>query len=286
MANYILRQVLTLKQERLMDNKNNEKGRMRDGVFNLYKYWKNITKPIYYNVVSLPGESFEFELKALELEKKGEHMTLHMYEKLEKVHSKQKSVVEKSDLLSQTGVFYKNESLPPVSAFANAPTFAWADLCGNPTPKNVELFSNSMAKKSVLVITFADRFRRPDGIDRDVLAFGAVSYMQHKLSGMTLLFSEEYKCKTKGMPMVMMAFTNSKSLAGIVKKGSPVRSPLKGKAIGEQQVLFGEVLALINKGRSNEYIMSKLKLRKMELAGYKAARTRQIRGNARNMKRS
>ena len=275
-----------LKQERLMDNKNNEKGRMRDGVFNLYKYWKNITKPIYYNVVSLPGESFEFELKALELEKEGEHMTLHMYEKLEKVHSKQKSVVEKSDLLSQTGVFYKNESLPPVSAFANAPTFAWADLCGNPTPKNVELFSNSMAKKSVLVITFADRFRRPAGMDKEVLAFGAVTYMRHKLSKMTFLFSVDYKCKTKGMPMVMMAFTNSKSLAGIVKKGSPVRSPSKGKAIGEQQVLFGEVLALINKGRSNEYIMSKLKLRKMELAGYKAARTRQIRGNSRNMKKS
>ena len=269
-----------------MDNQNNEKGRMRDGVFNLYKYWKNITKPIYYNVVSLPGESFEFELKALELEKEGEHMTLHMYEKLEKVHSKQKSVVEKSDLLSQTGVFYKNESLPPVSAFANAPTFAWADLCGNPTPKNVELFSNSMAKKSVLVITFADRFRRPAGMDKEVLAFGAVTYMRHKLSKMTFLFSVDYKCKTKGMPMVMMAFTNSKSLAGIVKKGSPVRSPSKGKAIGEQQVLFGEVLALINKGRSNEYIMSKLKLRKMELAGYKAARTRQIRGNSRNMKKS
>ena len=85
--------------------------------------------------------------------------------------------------------------------------------------------------------------------------------------------------------MVMMAFTNSKSLAGIVKKGSPVSSPSKGKAIGEQQVLFSQVLALINKGRSNEYIMSKLKLRKMELAGYKAARTRQIRGNARNMKK-
>ena len=269
-----------------MDNKNNEKGRMRDGVFNLYKYWKNITKPTYYNVVSLPGESFEFETEALKLEKENEYMTLHMYEKLEKVYSKQESVVEKDDLLSQEGVFYKNESLPPVSAFANAPTFAWADLCGNPTPKNVELFSNSMAKKSVLVITFADRFRRPAGMDKEVLAFGAVTYMRHKLSKMTFLFSVNYKCKTKGMPMVMMAFTNSKSLAGIVKKGSPVRTPSKGKAIGEQQVLFSEVLALINKGRSNEYIMSKLKLRKMELAGYKAARTRQIRGNSRNMKRS
>ena len=79
--------------------------------------------------------------------------------------------------------------------------------------------------------------------------------------------------------MVMMAFTNSKSLAGIVKKGSPVSSPSKGKAIGEQQVLFSQVLALINKGRSNEYIMSKLKLRKMQLAGYKRVRT--IRKNLR-----
>ena len=264
---------------------NNEKERMRDGVFTLLKYWKNITKPTYYNVVSLPGESFEFELKALELEKEGEHMTLHMYEKLQKIHDKQKSVVEKNDLLNQAGVFYKNESLPPVSAFANASTFAWADLCGNPTPKNVELFSNLMAKKSVLVITFADRFRRPAGMDKEVLAFGAVTYMRHKLSKMFFLFAEEYKCKTKGMPMVMMAFTNSKSLAGFVKKVKPIRRPSKGKPVGEQQVLFSDVLALINKGRSNEYIMSKLKLRKMELAGYKAARTRQIRGNARNMKK-
>ena len=85
---------------------------MRDGVFSLYKYWKNITKPIYYNVVSLPGESFEFELKALELEKEGEYMTLHMYEKLEKVHSKQKSVVKKNDLLNQEGVFYKTSRSP------------------------------------------------------------------------------------------------------------------------------------------------------------------------------
>ena len=269
-----------------MDNKNNEKGRMRDGVFNLYKYWKNITKPIYYNVVSLPGESFEFELKALELEKEGEHMTLHMYEKLEKVHSKQKSVVEKSDLLSQTGVFYKNESLPPVSAFANAPTFAWADLCGNPTPKNVELFSNLMAKKSVLVITFADRFRRPDGIDRDVLAFGAVSYMKHKLAGMTFLFSEEYKCKAQGMPMVMMAFTNSKSLASILNGKSTIRRPKKTNTKKLTSSVFKEVKALLGKGVSNELIMSKLKIRKMELAGYKAARTRELRGGWSKIKKS
>ena len=269
-----------------MDNQNNEKGRMRDGVFNLYKYWKNITKPIYYNVVSLPGESFEFELKALELEKEGEYMTLHMYEKLEKVHSKQKSVVKKSDLLNQEGVFYKNESLPPVSAFANASTFAWYDLCGNPTPKNVELFNNSMAKRSVLVITFADRYRRPAGMDKDVLAFGAVAYMKHKLSKMTFLFSVDYKCKAKGMPMVMMAFTNSKCLASVVSKGSPVRRPKKTNTKKLTPSIFKEVKALIGKGLSNELIMSKLKLHKMELAGYKAARTRELRGGWSKTKKS
>ena len=136
---------------------NNEKERMRDGVFTLLKYWKNITKPTYYNVVSLPGESFEFELKALELEKEGEYMTLHMYEKLEKVYNEQQSVVEKNDLLNQEGVFYKNESLPPVSAFAYAPTFAWADLCGNPTQRMLNfsamrwLKSRSLSLPSLIV---------------------------------------------------------------------------------------------------------------------------------------
>jgi len=267
-------------------NNSEEKGRMRNGISSLFKYWKNITKPTHYNVVSLPGESFEFELKALELEKEGEQMHLHMYEKLQKVYDKQKSIVEKSDLLSQSGVFYKNESLPPVSAFANAPTFAWADLCGNPTPKNIELFSNLMAKKSVLVITFADRFRRPDGIDRDVLAFGAVSYMQHKLSGMTFLFSEEYKCKSQGMLMLMMAFTNSKSLASTLKEKSTIRRPKKTNTKKLTTSLFKEVKALLGKGFSNELIMSKLKIHKMELAGYKAARTRELRGGWSKTKRS
>ena len=275
-----------LLQTSMKEIKNKEKGRMRNGILSLFKYWKNITKPTYYNVVSLPGESFEFETEALKLEKENEYMTLHMYEKLEKVYSKQESVVEKDDLLSQEGVFYKNESLPPVSAFANAPTFAWADLCGNPTPKNVELFSNLMAKKSVLVITFADRFRRPDGIDRDVLAFGAVSYMKHKLAGMTFLFSEEYKCKAQGMPMVMMAFTNSKSLASILNGKSTIRRPKKTNTKKLTSSVFKEVKALIGKGLSNELIMSKLKLRKMELAGYKAARTRELRGGWSKIKKS
>jgi hypothetical protein len=260
----------------MKDNK--EKGRMRDGVLRLFRFWKKYTKPKYYNVVSLPGESFKFELNALEQEDDEGHMTLHMYEKLKKIHSKQKSVVKKSDLLDQEGVFYKNESLPPVSAFANASTFAWYDLCGNPTPKNVELFSDSMAKQSVLVITFADRYRRPAGMDKDVLAFGAVDYMKHKLSKMTFLFSEYYKCKAKGMPMVMMAFTNSKSLASLVSKGSPVRRPKKTSTKKLTPSLFEEAKALIVKGLSNKLIMSKLKIHKMELAGYKAARTRELRG--------
>lgn len=279
-----VRNTLTKPKKVMKKNNNKEKGRMRNGVLSLFKYWKNITKPTHYNVVSLPGESFEFELAALELEKEDEYMSLHMYEKVRKVYDKQKSAVEKNDLLNQGGVFYKNESLPPVSAFANTSTFAWYDLCGNPTPKNVELFGNELAKKSVVVITFADRFRRPDGIGEDVLAFGAVSYMKHKLSEMTFLFAEQYKCKTKGTPMVMMAFTNSKSLAGAIKKGSPIKNPKKeaGKLTPS---LFREVKTLIRKGLSDESIMSKLKIHKMELAGYKAARTREMRGGWHKIKK-
>ena len=110
--------------------------------------------------------------------------------------------------------------------------------------------------------------------------------MQHKLSKMFLLFSEEYKCKTKGMPMVMMAFTNSKSLASILKDKSTIRRPKKTNTKKLTPSLFKEVKALIGKGLSNELIMSKLKIRKMELAGYKAARTRELRGGWSKIKKS
>jgi hypothetical protein len=101
---------------------------------------------------------------------------------------------------------------------------------------------------------------------------------------MTFLFAEQYKCKTKGTPMVMMAFTNSKTLAGVVEKGAPVKSPKKvSKKLTPS--LFREVKTLIRKGLSDESIMSKLEIHKMELAGYKAARTRELRGGWRKIKK-
>ena len=256
---------------------NEEKSRMRNGVLNLFKIWKQITKPIHYNVVSLPGESFKFELETLKLEKKTEFLFLQMYEKLAEVFNRLKNhPIFEVAAEGEGFTMYKNESLPPVTAFANAPTFAWYDLCGNPTPKNVELFSDKVAKNSVIVITFANLFRRPEGMDKSVVAFGAVNYMKFKLSEMTFLFSEEYKSKTQGTPMVMMAFTNSLPLAAVLKGASTIRD-IKAKET-KQSPVFKKVKALIDQGSSNESIMSKLTLSKMELAGYKAARTRELRG--------
>jgi hypothetical protein len=276
---------------------NEEKSRMRNGVLNLFKIWKQITKPIHYNVVSLPGESFKFELETLKLEKKTEFLFLQMYEKLAEVFNRLKNnPIFEVAAQGEGFTMYKNESLPPVTAFANAPTFAWYDLCGNPTPKNVELFSDKVAKNSVIVITFANLFRRPEGLDKSVVAFGAVNYMKFKLSEMTFLFSEEYKSKTQGTPMVMMAFTNSLPLAAALKglglrKGSFLKL-LEGKStirdieINEtkQSPTFKKVKALIDQGSSNESIMSELTLSKMELAGYKAARTSELRRGSGNTK--
>ena len=274
---------------------NEEKSRMRNGVLNLFKIWKQITKPIHYNVVSLPGESFKFELETLKLEKKTEFLFLQMYEKLAEVFNRLKNHPIFEVAAKVPGfTMYKNESLPPVTAFANAPTFAWYDLCGNPTPKNVELFSDKVAKNSVIVITFANLFRRPEGLDKSVVAFGAVNYMKFKLSEMTFLFSEEYKSKTQGTPMVMMAFTNSLPLAAVLKGASTIldvgvfahaeeheidhRLAIRLAEETKQSPVFKKVKALIDQGSSNESIMSELTLSKMELAGYKAARTRELRG--------
>ena len=86
--------------------------------------------------------------------------------------------------------------------------------------------------------------------------------------------------------MVMMAFTNSKSLASTLKEKSTIRRPKKTNTKKLTTSLFKEVKALLVKGFSNELIMSKLKIHKMELAGYKAARTRELRGGWSKTKRS
>ena len=252
---------------------NPEKNRMRKKVISLFNYWKNVTRPTKYNVVSLPGESFDFEAHALDKVKSDENMLLFMYEKSREIFDSFKDSVEET----MSG-FYINQSLPSSSAFACLPTFAWYDFCGNPTPKRMEVISNDMGSQSVFVVTFANKFRRPENLNADLLKRGTESFLKDKLKKMSFLFSEQYKCKAKGIPMIMMAFTNSKSLATVWDKfGAMKRSQPKTK----QPSLCSQIITLLDKGVSDTKIRAKFKLRKMQLAGYKRARTIQKRSKKR-----
>jgi hypothetical protein len=245
---------------------NPEKNRMRKKVISLFNYWKNVTHPAKYNVVSLPGESFEFEAHALDKVKSDENMLLFMYEKNREIFDSWKDSVEET-----MDGFYINQSLPVSSAFACLPTFAWYDFCGNPTPKRMEVISDDMGNQSVFIVTFANKFRRPASLSGNLLKLGTEVFLKNKLNKMSLLFSEQYKCKTKGMPMIMMAFTNSKSLANVWDKFGAKAQPKK-----RESSLCWQIIALLDKGVSDRKIRTKFKLRKMQLAGYK--RTRTIRG--------
>ena len=252
---------------------NPEKNRMRKKVISLFNYWKNVTHPTNYNVVSLPGESFEFETHALDKVKSDENMLLFMYEKSREVFEAWTDSVEET-----MDGFYINQSLPVSSAFACLPTFAWYDFCGNPTTPRMKVISDEMGSQSVLVITFANKFRRPENLNGSLLKLGTESFLKDKLKKMSFLFSEQYKCKAKGIPMIMMAFTNSKSLATVWGKcGAMKRSQPKTK----KPSLCSQIIALLDKGVSDKKIKTKFKLRKMQLAGYKRARTIQKRSKKR-----
>lgn len=246
---------------------------MRKKVISLFNYWKNVTHPTKYNVVSLPGESFEFETHALDKVKSDEKMLLFMYEKNREVFDAWTDSVEET-----MDGFYINQSLPVSSAFACLPTFAWYDFCGNPTQKRMEVISGDMGSQSVFIVTFANKFRRPENLNGNLLRRGTESFLKDKLKKMSFLFSEQYKCKAKGIPMIMMAFTNSKSLTTVWSKfGSMKRSQPKPN----RPSLCSQIITLLDKGVSDTKIRAKFKLRKMQLAGYKRARTIQKRSKKR-----
>ena len=246
---------------------NPEKNRMRKKVVSLFNYWKNVTHPTKYNVVSLPGESFEFETHASDKVKSDEKMLLFMYEKSREIFDAWKDSVEKT-----MDGFYINQSIPITSAFACLPTFAWYDFCGNPTTKRMEVINDNMGNQSVLVITFMNRFRHPETLNGKLVKLGTETFLAQKLNKMSFLFSEQYKCKAKGMPMIMIAFTNSKSLASVWGKCAAKTQPKK-----KEPSICSQIIKLLDRGVSDKKIRAKFKLRKMQLAGYKRVRTIQKR---------
>ena len=264
-------------------NYNEDKNKMRAKVVSLYNYWQNIVKPQNYNVVTLPETNFELEQHAISRVEPEHRAVIHMYEKNKQVWEANKKQVENIDKEGDNFLsFYINGEIPPVSCFANLPTFAWYDYCGIPTTDKVENLLGEMANKSVLIFTFANRHRRREGLHPEIknvyscysrihtADFFRVKLGEHNLSHE--LFGFEYT--SKATPMIMLAFTNCKSLASIYTRGNKnsFKKLKKFKDTSNESVdhIYRALLSRQNTDDGGTaYCMQKFNLRKMQVAGYK-----------------
>ena len=141
---------------------NDMKNKMRQKVKTLFNYWHNITLPINYNVVSLPGESFDFEEHVADragTKNPEENLLLWMYENDSKIYNKFKDHLCMDN--SRADMFlYLREKAPPISWFKALPTFAWYDFCGNPTKQRFNcIYNKDVNKNTVAVVTYNTRTR-------------------------------------------------------------------------------------------------------------------------------
>ena len=269
---------------------------------------------VTYNVVCLPGESFKFETHLLEKKEGHENMLLFMYENKKKIWEKwkdaAKELVDRGTEVGGGFCQYIRAHLPPISAFASLRAFLWYDFCGTPTRDRIELLRGKMHRNSVLVVTFANQFRQRQSIAPEIITQGTETYVKEILFSndekMHHLFTEEYSSENangdlRGTPMIMMAFTNSKSLASVwrnnksfeldkskrwarKKRGWKVAEGInetpKGnhfvKSSDEIKTVFQKVILMLDKNKSDKSIMRKFSLTKNQLAGYKANRTRRL----------
>ena len=266
---------------------NEDKNKMRAKVVSLYNYWQNIAKPQNYNVVSLPETNFDLEQHAISRVEPEHRAVIHMYEKNKQVWEANKNRAknignEGDNFLS----FYINGEIPPVSSFANLPTFAWYDYCGIPTTDKVENLLGEMANKSVLIFTFANRHRRREGLHPEIKnvyscysRIHTADFFRVKLGEYNLsheLFGFEYT--SKATPMIMLAFTNCKTLASIYTRGNK-NSFKKLKKFKDTDTSSNNesvdhiYRALLSRQNTEDggtaYCMQKFNLRKMQVAGYK-----------------
>jgi len=203
---------------------------MRAKVNYLFNYWHNTTKPFMYNVVSLPGDSFEFESHVRGRVGKhwvGEKCIQWMFETNSKVYNKhQKDYNEVINAHSNMFMeLYLPTSISPLGYFKGLPTFAWYDFCGNATKERFNcIYNQDVNDNTVAVVTFNARARRPDLLHSMVKSdyfknsaeAATCEYLTKRLPH--VLFSHHYKQKSKGIPMVMIALTNSKTLFNVYNK--------------------------------------------------------------------
>ena len=262
---------------------NEDKNKMRAKVIAVYNYWQNIVKPQYYNVVSLPGTNFDLEQHAISRMEPEHRAVISMYEKDRKVWEANRKRVKSIDNEGDNFMsLYINGEIPPVSSFANLPTFAWYDYCGIPTTDKVDNLLGEMGNKSVLIFTFAQRHRRREGLHPEIKNvyscyshIHTADFFRVKLAEYNLpyqLFGFEYT--SKKTPMIMLAFTNSKTLCSIYTKANTNSFKKLKKHKDNSNELVGDIYRALLKRQGMEdggtaYCMQKFDLRKMQVAGYK-----------------
>ena len=274
---------------------NDMKNKMRQKVKTLFNYWHNITLPSNYNVVSLPGESFDFETHVADRAGKknqNENLLLWMYENDSKLHNKFKKTVEKHGKDSGHTFLYLRENVPPISSFKVLPTFAWYDFCGNPTKQRFNcLYNKDVNKNTVAVVTYNTRTRLHKHLHPMVMPHLGGNYVEKANCEVLtnrlpyVLFSHNYKQKKHGIPMVMTALTNSKQLANVYNKNSKRFSSIednnlllpkislkktgKGKRAGKVISNIENIYMDILLGSEDDKIMEQYKITRNQLSGYK-----------------
>jgi len=200
------------------------KDSMRSEVMSLYSKWVKTTKPSGMNIVSLPGNSFEFERHVIDNRPEKLPTSLFLFENKNKIYRKNLDAVELHICEMQLATHYIRANIPPIESFKSLPTFAWYDYCGTPTKDQWDNLTGEVHRNTVLVITFNGRVRRKDLLADDINQFAKKKVRNHlnaiekgvkksltkKLPH--LLFSHQYR-SDQGTPMIMLALTNSLTLA-------------------------------------------------------------------------
>jgi hypothetical protein len=210
--------------------KNTVKNATRHLVCKAYEAFSKNKK--YINVISLPGDVWEFEnyaflnkdfswyfngnysIEMTLLEKDEIIYNRHMYAKKNFRPVNTNSYY----ILDRHNVTYKNEVLNEshVKNCSSDNIFAWFDFCGNPTTENVNLVNTATGKNVTYIFTFNTAWRMDTNVHPELRNLAAESnkaiatqdylkILADKL-GLTLIWSFEYV--SNYIPMISVCFSN------------------------------------------------------------------------------
>jgi hypothetical protein len=247
--------------------------------------------------VSLPGDSWEFEHFINDnfnfrkwFGNPIKQLKAYCFERNKVVFDLNQSY---SKSLTDTGNFeYLNEEINEIpTVWANSESvFSWFDFCGNPTFFNLDYCSNPEARQTHL-FTFNLAWRCSDNIPKDILInskqyenkeeailnyFKKIIDSKYKEYRYVIAFSITYV--SNHTPMILICITNDVGVIiedyGICKtsykKTEKLPPPPELIQVPAQDINKQEVYADLLSGKSDEEVMNKHSLKRMQVAAFKA----------------